>query len=1022
MKSTYQFNVATKCNSRDAQNHHLLENRIKTHLLPLVCALLSAFSLSASATPTSVTIEEDGTLTLKGNSLVINTNTNDKYTVDETGEKVLFGDFDRVNVFVTPLSEASRGNYPNSFRLNAPNTDLYIEVVAPDPSAAVNSDAIYMMNWVPELHLHNFNAFVNAEQSDALNIARDADGGSATFNRFKAVVERGNGMRANTSTTEGKLTTISVAEKTEITIKANADSKIYHPTAVFSGSDIQFGRSKGFASIDLDGSTDIKLEGKGNYGIWAAKNGSISIEDTRIVSKGDHSYGIAATNGSLHNGFDFGLIQADTRITLDGSKYDIQMNGSDSYAIYSEGNRSIISTIENGIESLQATGEIQANKKSNINILSRSLISLKGTISSLDGGTINLQTKGNLSIEGKTSDNKKRTAIFAGSSSKYNTSTSTLNVIHTGTSSVIGDIVAVGYGAITLSPLASAQTASSRMTGDVIAANNGSIEIKLGNGSYWSGRSDDYKDADNPEWIDEHKSIFTPSFTTDIASSGVVNVDLGSNSTWFLTGQSWITTLTGDNNIIDLTDTQNGHSNFALHIGNLIGSNNTFVMNLLRDGSGNMLYVYNGTSSTQNIVIANSEEILAMDVGERVRFATIAYAGKGFDKGSISNGNGKSVFGTRTSISDQGALNIDYAIEYVDRTSDNSAVDYDGSEMNSEKPGHDYVSSIYDSPETGESQNVYIVRTGDTSISNAGETIMATARATYWNAVAIDRWNQRYGDRINDPYNSNVWARVKHDRLGSNAGIGDFRSYNSMYQFGYDYAKPTARGRMIWGTALDYQYGRTDYKSIHGDGGTDREALSLYATYLSDTGFYGDLVLKVGRLSSDFTLYTPSCVKLDVDYGNWLYGLSFEAGHQLVNNSRWFVEPQLQFQYTHITNGDYTTQQGTRVKQDAIDSLIGRMGFRVGKFASSDKSTVSYFKADVFREFWGSQTIHVADNTTGVNGLEWDLSNHGTWFDVGMGFQAAVMGNIHAYGDVEYRFGNDLERSWTFNLGARYRF
>lgn len=42
--------------------------------------------------------------------------------------------------------------------------------------------------------------------------------------------------------------------------------------------------------------------------------------------------------------------------------------------------------------------------------------------------------------------------------------------------------------------------------------------------------------------------------------------------------------------------------------------------------------------------------------------------------------------------------------------------------------------------------------------------------------------------------------------------------------------------------------------------------------------------------------------------------------------------------------------------------------------------------------------------------------------DVGAGFQAAVSKDFYAYGDVEYRFGNDLWNTWVFNVGAKYRF
>ena len=366
--------------------------------------------------------------------------------------------------------------------------------------------------------------------------------------------------------------------------------------------------------------------------------------------------------------------------------------------------------------------------------------------------------------------------------------------------------------------------------------------------------------------------------------------------------------------------------------------------------------------------------------------------------------------------------------DYEEGDADNAKYNGAGTGEGSYKPGEDAVDGMFETGDTNWIINSKSDEGGEggddpvvPAVSDAGQTILGTARATYWNAVILDRWNQRYGERTYDANRSGVWARVKHERLGTDSGTGDFRSYNTMYQFGYDYAKPTENGKMIWGAAFDYMDGRTDYKSIEGDGGTDRTELSLYATYLGDNGFYGDLVLRGGKLKCDFDMQTPSGTALDADYDNWFYGLSFETGRQLENGTGWFVEPQVQMQYLRIASGDYSTAQ-TKVEQDAIDSLIGRAGFRVGKFLSDDKAQTVFFKADVLREFMGEQKIRVTDVTTCVGGEDVSISNHGTWFDVGAGFQAAVSKDFYAYGDVEYRFGNDLWNTWVFNVGAKYRF
>ena len=73
-------------------------------------------------------------------------------------------------------------------------------------------------------------------------------------------------------------------------------------------------------------------------------------------------------------------------------------------------------------------------------------------------------------------------------------------------------------------------------------------------------------------------------------------------------------------------------------------------------------------------------------------------------------------------------------------------------------------------------------------------------------------------------------------------------------------------------------------------------------------------------------------------------------------------------------------------------------------------------------EWAGDQGIHVSDKTTAAGGESFNMDNKGTWFDVGLGFQAPVGKSFYAYGDAEYRFGNDLDQTWVFNFGGKYVF
>ena len=227
---------------------------------------------------------------------------------------------------------------------------------------------------------------------------------------------------------------------------------------------------------------------------------------------------------------------------------------------------------------------------------------------------------------------------------------------------------------------------------------------------------------------------------------------------------------------------------------------------------------------------------------------------------------------------------------------------------------------------------------------------------------------------------------------------------------------------MIFGAAVDLMDGNTDYESIDGSGETKRYAVSAYATYLGDNGGYVDVVGKVGRLSNEYAVKLDSGAGVSADYMNWMAGLSVEVGHQLsTDDSRWFFEPQVQAQYVFVSDNDYSNGQ-TEIEQDSIHSFITRAGFRAGRWLGEEKNANVYFKTDVMHEWAGDQGIHVSDKTTAAGGESFNMDNKGTWFDVGLGFQAPVGKSFYAYGDAEYRFGNDLDQTWVFNFGGKYVF
>ena len=792
--------------------------------------------------------------------------------------------------------------------------------------------------------------------------------------------------------------------------------------------------SKGQGEITLNGdtnllitkSTGVDFANQGGYGLYAGKNGTIQVNgNLRIQSEADNSYGIAARNANLIYGdtFDtivsaneeyiddiksklytlssmagvFGIkIDTDcikfdetsftanltnldasqnhgTSVTLgNGKDVSISMQGDNSYAMYAEG-------VDDDGEQVSISGNINS-------------LYAEGDMLVENGGLIDLHVTGNAQnyLEGD---------VKAYGTKSNKNATVTLSV----------DNALAGQGTLA-------------------AANDGIVNLELGANSNWTGRADDYGDANDKGSVHEK---FVNSEFENITSGGAVNLTMGNDAVWNVDGQSWITNLTasGDNMFINLLGTEadrNANAD-ALTIYNLKG-HATFAMHLDGERSGSdMLYIKNTDGSSYDVYL--DELVTAEDMSRNgefkdgLRFATVGNNNVTFNVYSLN----------------QGIYNLKYQVKQTEydttETKINAAYNGKGDDA---KPGSDMVEDFFtnnkgeppsiqneglaaqDTTEvntTGNFWNYNLFDVQDRQISDAGKTIIAMSKVNYSNAVYMDRLNKRMGEARYIDGDDGLWVRMRHDRIGKDDA---FRSMNTMFELGYDWhAKGQKDGEHRQGVAFDYMRGTADYKNVAGDGDVRRAGVRLYDTWLGDKGHYSDYVVKYGRLSNDFDIYALSNPgeKISGDYDNDVWSVSAEYGRKKDIGNDWYFEPQVQAQYAYVTSADYTTSQDTKVHLDSIDSLIGRVGFRLGR--DTDEANTVYFKADILHEFLGGQSIRAMDST---GTLSTTYENEGTWYDVGFGFSHRMSKDKYMFLDVEKLFGNDNEDTYQVNIGLNVAF
>lgn len=281
-------------------------------------------------------------------------------------------------------------------------------------------------------------------------------------------------------------------------------------------------------------------------------------------------------------------------------------------------------------------------------------------------------------------------------------------------------------------------------------------------------------------------------------------------------------------------------------------------------------------------------------------------------------------------------------------------------------------------------------------------------------ATAIVAWrqedstlSQRLGELRESDGGQGIWVRMSRGEFEYD---GEYKNQYNFFQMGYDWAA----GSWHYGAAVSHNDGQTTY--THGDGENRSTSLSLYGTWLGDKGHYADIVLKQGRLSNDFDIYTEAG-HTSGDYDAWGTSLSGEYGMKVDLDGGWYVTPQAQLTLMRIGGEDYTTNNGIKVNQDSLESAVGRVGFEVGKRISDSGSI--YAKASLLHDFAGSADTYLSHKGL-TNSYHQDIGD--TWCKAGIGFNYKTSENSYVYADVVKTFGGDVETPWQWNAGMRWTF
>ena len=286
---------------------------------------------------------------------------------------------------------------------------------------------------------------------------------------------------------------------------------------------------------------------------------------------------------------------------------------------------------------------------------------------------------------------------------------------------------------------------------------------------------------------------------------------------------------------------------------------------------------------------------------------------------------------------------------------------------------------------------------------------MASISLMTWRQENNDM-NKRLGELRDSKGEHGAWARMA--RGESKYGAQNVKNQYNYYQVGYD-EKLSVNPNWTVGVALTRTEGNSTFAT--GCGENKHTGFAVYGSYLADNGSFIDLIAKYARMDNDYK--TIGAGVGDADYETNGYSLSAEYGKRFTKDNGFWIEPQVELTYGKVGSASYTTSKGANVYQDGVDSLVGRLGFSLGK---DIKQGNVYVRASYLYDFDGETTAYMSKAGAGATKFEQDLG--GGWWEVGVGTNLNLSDATHLYFDVEKTYGGNVATPWQWNAGVRWSF
>lgn len=315
--------------------------------------------------------------------------------------------------------------------------------------------------------------------------------------------------------------------------------------------------------------------------------------------------------------------------------------------------------------------------------------------------------------------------------------------------------------------------------------------------------------------------------------------------------------------------------------------------------------------------------------------------------------------------------------------------------------------------------------------------ISAPVGLAYYSAATLNDLHNRLGElRQSQQSSEAIGSEMFLRYTGANMRYSTSRNFNDFgYNFDMDYSAMQVGGNVLQldganGTlrgGVAYTRGNSRIRPDAADGYSstafDSDTLSLYSTWLQESGFYLDGTLSYSWHRGETDIARQKDVAKIKGKG---WSASLESGYPFELGSGLRLEPQAQLTYLHLGLDNFSDKDNLAVSYDDYNQTIGRVGAKLDRRWSDDsgRQYTPYLRANYYKG-WGSQA-KTSVGAKGVDGLDQTFRSgkFGQMWETGLGGTVTFRNNLSLYAEADYRKEIDGNggKGWGYNAGVRWTF